>query len=106
MIGAPQLSAMKPSAYLILTARGGIVDEVALAEALRRGELAGAGEPEGGRWWLGGGVDETAAVVTTLGGSRRFADVAGGGLSVQGGIGYRQRDGFPLPNEARDTSGR
>lgn len=43
LIGAPQLAAMKPDAILINTARGGIVNETALADALRAGRLAGAG---------------------------------------------------------------
>lgn len=43
LIGAEQLAAMKDSAYLINTARGPIVDEVALAVALRDGTIAGAG---------------------------------------------------------------
>lgn len=43
LIGAEQLSAMKSSTYLVNTARGPIVDEVALAAALREGVIAGAG---------------------------------------------------------------
>ena len=43
LIGAEQLSAMKSSTYLINTARGPIVDEAALAAALREGVIAGAG---------------------------------------------------------------
>ncbi len=43
MVGAPQFARMKPTAYLITTARGGIHDEAALYEALKAGKLAGAG---------------------------------------------------------------
>lgn len=43
MIGADELHAMKPDAILINTARGGLVDETALAQALQQGEIAGAG---------------------------------------------------------------
>ncbi|MGD2218212.1 MAG: phosphoglycerate dehydrogenase, partial [Gemmatimonadales bacterium] len=43
MIGSVELALMKPTAYLINAARGGVVDEEALAEALRSGRLAGAG---------------------------------------------------------------
>ena len=43
LIDATALKKMKKSAILINTARGGIVDELALADALRNGELGGAG---------------------------------------------------------------
>lgn len=43
MIGAKQLALMKPTAYVINTARGGIVDEAALAAALTAKTIAGAG---------------------------------------------------------------
>jgi phosphoglycerate dehydrogenase-like enzyme len=42
-IGARELSLMKPTAYLINTARGRLVDEEALVAALRDGTIAGAG---------------------------------------------------------------
>ena len=50
LIGARELALMRPEAYLCVMSRGGIVDQDALAEALKEGRLAGAGldatEPE------------------------------------------------------------
>ena len=52
LIDAAALRAMKPTAYLINTARGGVVDETALIDALRTGQIRGAaldvfeGEPD------------------------------------------------------------
>ena len=43
MFGASRLARMKPTAYLVNTARGGIIDEPALHAALTGGQIAGAG---------------------------------------------------------------
>jgi phosphoglycerate dehydrogenase-like enzyme len=43
MIGRAQLALMKPSAYFINVARGALVDQAALADALRERQIAGAG---------------------------------------------------------------
>ena len=43
LIGKRELEQMKPTAILINASRGGVVDDLALIEALRKGNLAGAG---------------------------------------------------------------
>ncbi|ABZ83785.1 glyoxylate reductase [Heliomicrobium modesticaldum Ice1] len=43
LIGAKELNMMKPTAILINTARGGVVDQEALTEALQQGVIGGAG---------------------------------------------------------------
>ena len=43
LIGARELAAMKPTATLVNIARGGVVDDAALVEALRAGRIAAAG---------------------------------------------------------------
>ncbi len=43
MVGREELAGMKNDAILINTARGGLIDEAALADALRSGQLGGAG---------------------------------------------------------------
>jgi len=66
LIGERELKLMKKTAYLINTSRGPVVDERALVEALRKGEIAGAGldvyenEPE-----LSPGLAELDNVVVT-----------------------------------------
>jgi lactate dehydrogenase-like 2-hydroxyacid dehydrogenase len=66
LVDAEALRTMRPDAYLVNTSRGPVVDEAALAEALRDGRLRGAGldvferEPE-----VHPGLRESAAVLLT-----------------------------------------
>jgi phosphoglycerate dehydrogenase-like enzyme len=67
LLGAAQFARMKPSARLVNIARGGLVDTDALVEALRSGDIAGAGLdvtdpeplPDGHPLW-----DEPSVVIT------------------------------------------
>ena len=43
LIGAKQFHLMKPTAHIINTSRGGVIDEQAMVDALKTGEIAGAG---------------------------------------------------------------
>ncbi|GAB5468437.1 MAG: hypothetical protein Kilf2KO_14670 [Rhodospirillales bacterium] len=43
MVSAALIARMKPTAYLVNTARGGVVDQTALVDALKAGRIAGAG---------------------------------------------------------------
>jgi phosphoglycerate dehydrogenase-like enzyme len=43
IVNAERLALMKPTAYLINTSRGPVVDEAALTSALQQGQIAGAG---------------------------------------------------------------
>jgi D-3-phosphoglycerate dehydrogenase len=43
LIGKKELDSMKPGAFIINTARGAIIDELSLLEALKSGGIAGAG---------------------------------------------------------------
>ena len=42
LMGAAQFAAMKPTAYVVNTSRGGTIDEIAMTHALREGRIAGA----------------------------------------------------------------
>ena len=73
MIGKKQFLMMKPTAYIIHTARGKVVDDQALVEALKKGEIAGAALdvfeqeplPSGHPLWSAPGVIITPHVAAT-----------------------------------------
>jgi D-3-phosphoglycerate dehydrogenase len=84
LIGGDELQLMKPSALLVNTARGQLVDEAALVEALRENRLGGAGidafahEPPVGSPLLG--LDNVVLTPhlggRTQGGQRRMGEIA------------------------------
>ena len=79
LIDARALAAMKPSAYLVNVARGKVVNEPALVEALRQGRIAGAALdcvwdeplPAASPLW---GVDNVLITPHTAGETRRYED--------------------------------
>ena len=87
MIGAPQMALMPPGSFLINAARGGLVDEAALADALENGHLAGAAfdvfqmEPEANPRLLG---MPTFLGTPHIGGSAEEAQLAMGRAAIEG----------------------
>ena len=100
IIGAEQLSRMKPTACLVNTARGGLVDDSALLQALQRGQLAGAGldcvEDEASQ--VTKGLTDTPNVLITphIGGST--ADLADAMIPTIGQIIQTLAEGGELNN--------
>lgn len=85
LIGAAELDLIGPSGYLINTARGGVVNEAELVDALRQGRIAGAGLDvfEDEPLLAPGLVDCTNAVLTPhLGSSTVETRTAMGNLAV------------------------
>jgi len=86
MIGAKQLALMKKSAYVVNCARGEIVDETALAAAIKEGEIAGAAvdvfekEPPAGSPLL---TVEPTSLTPHLGASTKEAQVRVGETVVE-----------------------
>ena len=100
LIGRDALAAMKPGAYLLNTARGPVVDETALIDALRSGHLAGAyldvfeTEPlpsESPLWTMPNVLITPHASDNIHGWPRRFAELFADNLN-------RWRAGEPLLN--------
>lgn len=99
LIDARALAAMKRGAYLINTARGGVVDHAALADALRSGHLAGAGldvfpqEPKIPEELL---ALENAVLLPHLGSATRETRVAMGERALANVIAWSENR--PLPD--------
>ena len=87
MIGAAELAQMQAGAFIINAARGGLIDEDALADALERGHLAGAAcdvfaiEPDAHPRLLG---LPTFVGTPHIGGSTQEAQLAMGRAAIEG----------------------
>jgi phosphoglycerate dehydrogenase-like enzyme len=107
LIGAAELRAMKPSAFLVNIARGTIIDEPALIEALRAGEIGGAGldvveheplAPDSPLWTMPNVIISPHISGSTDQYSRRFTDLFLDNLA-------RYRTGQPMRNVVDPTRG-
>jgi phosphoglycerate dehydrogenase-like enzyme len=101
LIDSVAIARMKPSAYLINTARGGVLDQAALRDALQRRQLAGAALdvtdpeplPDGHPLWSAPGLLITPHVGGDVYASRERA------YAVVAGQLKRLATGEPLENE-------
>jgi phosphoglycerate dehydrogenase-like enzyme len=107
LIGAAELRAMKPSALLVNIARGTIMDEPALIEALRAGEIGGAAldvfeheplAPDSPLWTMPNVIISPHISGSTDQYSRRFTDLFLDNLA-------RYRTGQPMRNVVDPTRG-
>jgi len=99
-IGARELAAMKPTATLVNIARGGIVDDAALAEALRAGTIAGAGlDVYEGEPALNPALLTLSNVVLTphIGSATRTSRVAMAMLAADNLVAYASGQPLPTP---------
>ncbi len=100
LVDADRLRTMKPTAYLVNTTRGPVVDEAALGEALRDGVIAGAGldvferEPEVHRDLL---TLENVVVIPHLGSATIETRTAMGLLAARNAIAVLRGDQPPTP---------
>jgi lactate dehydrogenase-like 2-hydroxyacid dehydrogenase len=98
LIDADRLARMRPTAFLVNTARGDVVDEAALAEALRDGVIAGAGldvyerEPEVTRALC---AMENVVLLPHLGSATAETRIAMGERALQNLIAFFRGDAPP-----------
>ncbi|MBN1139943.1 MAG: D-2-hydroxyacid dehydrogenase [Anaerolineae bacterium] len=106
-IGEPELRAMKPSAYLVNIARGGLIDEAALVRALREGWIGGAGldvfeteplPPDSPLWELDNALISPHVAGFTPHYDKRAVTLFAGNLS-------RYLAGLPLQNQVDKKKG-